>query len=612
GDTLRFTWSLETPAGSTASLKGKTGSTNTFPADVVGSYTVTVLVDDGELEATTSATVTVLEELVINQAPVADAGEPVTLHVGDKVLLAGTGSSDPEGDDLTYSWTFLSRPEGSAARFDEASAPSPSFTADVVGRYLVALVVNDGELDSAAAQVQIDATNTDPVVETGANRSGHPGTPIELIAVASDADRDPLSVAWEVVSQPQGAAPQLTVTDALATSLIADLPGAYTVEVRVRDAFGGGATDRLMVTVENRAPMVSAGSDAAGIVGQAVALVATASDADGHALTYQWSVVSRPGQGAVTIAHADRLQASFVPPVEGVFTLRFMVTDGFATAFDEVSVVVTAATVNRPPVADAGADSVINLASGATIALSGAGSTDPEGETLTYRWSIVSRPAQSTATLTANGAVASLVPDAAGTWVFSLEVSDGELTSTDRVTVRVNTPPVAPCLVISEYVEGSGFNKAIELFNCGTQPLDLAGYQVCLSTNGAANCGQSMTLSGSLPAGEVFVACHPQIGGAGSAACDVSNISVINFNGNDGIRLREAGSGVVVDAFGSFTGTDPGNHWVDRTLRRECSLAPYLETSDFTDSAVWGLYYRQYPKDDVSNLGLPPNVGTCP
>jgi len=47
------------------------------------------------------------------------------------------------------------------------------------------------------------------------------------------------------------------------------------------------------------------------------------------------------------------------------------------------------------------------------------------------------------------------------------------------------------------------------------------------------------------------------------------------------------------------------------TLRRECSLAPYLETADFADPAVWGRYYKQYPIDDVTDLGVAPVIGTC-
>ncbi len=735
GDALSFIWNLEAPVGSAASLAGGTDKTNSFVPDVAGSYKVTVVVSDGNLEATTTRTISVTERQQQNQAPVANTGDDQTLHVGGTVQLDGTGSSDPEGSPLTYAWTFVSRPNGSTANLDQANTSKPSFTADVVGRYVVALVVRDGALDSAADEVQIEATNSDPVVDAGADRAGNIGTPVELVAVASDPDDDSLTVSWQISSQPDGAAAQLSSTDALATSLTADLPGPYTVTVEVSDAFGGVAVDSVVVTIENRAPVltagntsgtvgtsialvasatdadgqtlqftwtvvnppaggtatidnptsattaftpnavgtwqlrvavydgfdtvtadvqvdvgnqapvVSAGSDASATVGEVVALVGTASDADGHPLAYQWTVVSTPtGAESVTIANADALQASFVPPVEGRYTLRFTATDGYDTVPDDVEITVTAANQNRAPVANAGTDAVINFTSGAIINLSGAGSSDPDGDTLTYTWTIVSKPAASTATLTTAGADASLTPDVAGTWVFSLEVADGELTDSDEVTVRMNTPPVAnagpdatanvgdtvtltavassdpdgdsltvtwsqlsgpatltfsdpqvlqptvaptavgdyvfevsvddghatstdsmtltvsdaapadPCLVISEYVEGGSFNKAIELFNCGTQSIDLADYELCLATNGAASCAQTMSLTGPLAAGDVFVACHAQIGAAGAAACDVTNSNVINFNGNDGIRLREAAApNTVIDAFGVLT-----------------------------------------------------------
>ena len=79
-----------------------------------------------------------------NAKPVANAGLDARVTAGTSVTLDGTGSFDADGDTLTYQWTFVSQPSGSAAAFADATVATPSFTADVEGSYVIALVVDDG------------------------------------------------------------------------------------------------------------------------------------------------------------------------------------------------------------------------------------------------------------------------------------------------------------------------------------------------------------------------------------------------------------------------------------------------------------------------------------
>src|SRR3989304_5627522 len=95
--------------------------------------------DDSAVTATPAA----------NKAPVANAGPNQSVTNGDVVALDGSGSTDPEGDTLTYSWVMTSSPGGSNAALSSATAVSPSFTADLAGDYVMALIVNDGAADSA-------------------------------------------------------------------------------------------------------------------------------------------------------------------------------------------------------------------------------------------------------------------------------------------------------------------------------------------------------------------------------------------------------------------------------------------------------------------------------
>ncbi|MDH3491461.1 MAG: PKD domain-containing protein [Gammaproteobacteria bacterium] len=85
-----------------------------------------------------------------NRAPMANAGDDATVDAGESVMLDGSGSTDPESDELTYSWT-LEAPMGSSAVLDDASSATPGFTADMAGSYVAVLVVNDGTEDSSTA-----------------------------------------------------------------------------------------------------------------------------------------------------------------------------------------------------------------------------------------------------------------------------------------------------------------------------------------------------------------------------------------------------------------------------------------------------------------------------
>ena len=129
------------------------------------------------------------------------------------------------------------------------------------------------------------------------------------------------------------------------------------------------------------------------------------------------------------------------------------------------------------------------------------------------------------------------------------------------------------CLFFSEYMEGSSYNKAIEIFNATEADVDLETVEILLYSNGNSVANATMTLApGILPNGGTYVVCHgssiPEI----LALADETNNSVINWNGDDAVELRL--NGVTVDVIGQI-GFDPGSYWgVDpnttqnHTLRR--------------------------------------------
>ena len=113
-----------------------------------------------------------------NAAPVANAGGAQNVLVGNVVTLNGSGSSDANGDTLTYMWTG-SRPTGSSATLIGASTVAPTFTADIAGTYVISLVVSDGKASSVPATVTITASAPLPAAVTLYLYSGET-TPVYL------------------------------------------------------------------------------------------------------------------------------------------------------------------------------------------------------------------------------------------------------------------------------------------------------------------------------------------------------------------------------------------------------------------------------------------------
>jgi hypothetical protein len=90
-----------------------------------------------------------------NAAPVANAGADQAVFIGGTVTLSGEQSNDIDGDTLGYSWSLSTLPNGSVAILSSDTDVAPSFVADVVGTYVVSLMVNDAQENSETDSVDI-------------------------------------------------------------------------------------------------------------------------------------------------------------------------------------------------------------------------------------------------------------------------------------------------------------------------------------------------------------------------------------------------------------------------------------------------------------------------
>jgi hypothetical protein len=127
GDLLSYEWQLiEKPAGSAAVLFDPMAVNPTFIVDLPGTYVAELVVNDG-VAASAPGRVTIS---TANSAPLADAGPDQTAFVGDTVTLDGGGSSDVDGDPLSFAWSLSRVPGGSGATLSDPTSPNPWFIVD--------------------------------------------------------------------------------------------------------------------------------------------------------------------------------------------------------------------------------------------------------------------------------------------------------------------------------------------------------------------------------------------------------------------------------------------------------------------------------------------------
>jgi len=161
-------------------------------------------------------------------------------------------------------------------------------------------------------------------------------------------------------------------------------------------------------------------------------------------------------------------------------------------------------------------------------------------------------------------------------------------------------------LLFSEYVEGSSYNKALELFNTGEAiDFSLDNYVIDIYVNGDGTPRYSLSLMGMLAAQDTFVVAHSSADSAITSVADVLWGS-LTFNGDDAITLTH--NGVIVDRIGQVS-VDPGSEWgtgltstQNNTLRRNPEIV--LGDPDALLAFNPAMQWQGYDNDDFSNLGI--------
>ena len=254
-----------------------------------GTHTVTLGVSDGTDSATDIVSIQ-----VVNATPSADAGPDqsvtATSQSGASVTLAGSASSDPDGDPITLSWS---------GTFGTATGLTPTVTLPE-GTHTVTLTVSDGTA-SATDTVAIQVLNATPSADAGPDQSvtatSQSGASVTLAGSASsDPDGDPITLSW---SGTFGTATGLTPTVTLPE-------GTHTVTLTVSDGTAS-ATDTVSIQVLS-AVAASDDWESGGFSG-------------GTGWLSVWTV----------LGGSDTNVTSGNSPYAGVFHLRLRGSDGYAS-----------------------------------------------------------------------------------------------------------------------------------------------------------------------------------------------------------------------------------------------------------------------------------------
>ncbi len=249
GNPLTYLWTLNTTQapGSKATLSNPTSISPTFTADVPGIYVGQLIVNDGIVNSQ-PATVTISTNAVL--APTANAGANQSVAPGATVQLNGSGSTDPQGLPLTYTWSLITLPANSSAVLSAGNIVNPTFVADQSGTYVAQLTVSNGYLSSTVpATVTIATTDVQPVANAGPAQTVIAGSAVTLDgSQSSDPNNQPLTYSWALLSVPAGSNAVLTGQATVNPTFVADVTGAYVVQLIVSDSYASSSPSTVTIT----------------------------------------------------------------------------------------------------------------------------------------------------------------------------------------------------------------------------------------------------------------------------------------------------------------------------------------------------------------------------
>ena len=305
---------------------GSLAATHAYQQPGVYQVAITVTDDNGG-----SATRTV--EILVNSPPTADAGGPYVGLEGAQMTLAGT-ASDPDGDQLAYSWTFTTNASpGTVCTPTGSTTLTPSLVCTDNAVVTATLTVNDGVNSPVQSTTTVNVGNVAPVAGPLVPSASlvPTGGSLSLSQTFSDAgvhDTHTATIDWGDNTASPGTVSETAGSGGVSASHVYGTAGSYTISVTITDDDNGDTTSTTTVVV-NAPPTASAGGPYSGTEGSPVALAATAHDPDGDQLTKSWTITwtGDPGTGC-GIMNPTTLAPTVTCNDDATATATLTVSDG--------------------------------------------------------------------------------------------------------------------------------------------------------------------------------------------------------------------------------------------------------------------------------------------
>ncbi|MCI0655162.1 MAG: PKD domain-containing protein, partial [Methylococcaceae bacterium] len=150
------------------------------------------------------------------------------------------------------------------------------------------LIVNDAVHDSVPDLVMVTTQNTPPVAHARADQTVLVGDTVNLDGGgSSDADRDPLTHRWSLISVPSGSEAALSDPGVAAPTFVVDRPGIYVAQLIVNDGSDDSAPDTVVISTANSCPVADGGADQSVLTGVPTGSTAVPSDSNAVAPTFR-------------------------------------------------------------------------------------------------------------------------------------------------------------------------------------------------------------------------------------------------------------------------------------------------------------------------------------
>lgn len=342
--------------------------------------------------------------------------------------------------------------------------------------------------DTSAALKLISMPNTllsTPIANAGMAQNVISGTLVKLDGSASsDANGDLLTYNWSLTSKPANSMAGLSSATSSTPTFTADLSGIYVASLVVSDGKVNSTVATVSVTasVANAAPMANAGVIQNVISGSTVTLDGSASsDDNGDQITYAWTLTSKPTGSLAKLTSATSVRPTFVTDMAGTYVASLVVNDGKVNSIAK-TVAVTASVANLAPIARA-TTTYRYGATGTSVEFSGRQSTDANGDLLSYKWRLVSRPTLSVATLqNSTSDSPTLLPDVLGDYVVSLTTNDGKVDSENQSVLTFTA-------FISPIPTGSGIFASTLYIPVGIGGLDKVNSKITYKIQSSLDAG---------------------------------------------------------------------------------------------------------------------------